>query len=244
VTPLPPVHIYVPGSRPDLFQSPALFLSASVPYKRDGLTAPAEIARNDRYIQAAQPALIREAVAHLCRFTFQRDINLIFGAHPSIAPMVLEAARRFGADSGRKRVIVFQSTYFESKRIPRETLALSNWQYGELLWTDQQTLRGQPDKKQSLRHMREVMVQSPKLIGAIFIGGMEGVEEESTLFTRHQPGKPSYAIGSTGSAAQELLSNSPDAFSGNHRTIRASDLMTLKSYPLLMKRLFSDLGKP
>ncbi len=90
-------------------------------YKRKGLTAPEEIARNDGYVQAAKPDLIREAGAHLCRFTFQRNLNLIFGAHPSIAPMVLEAARRFGATAGRKQVLVFQSAFFESDFIPRAT---------------------------------------------------------------------------------------------------------------------------
>lgn len=241
---LAPVPIYEPGSRPELFQFPALFLSASVPYKRKGLTAPADIARNDGYVQTAKPDLIREAVAHLCRFTFQRDLNLIFGAHPSIAPMVLEAARRFGVANGRKQVLVFQSAYFESDIIPRETLELANWASGELLWTEQRPQRGQPDRTQSLTHMRQVMAQSPHLIGAIFIGGMEGVEEESSLFQQHQPGKPCYALGSTGSAAKDLLSRSPDAFSGNNRAIHASDLLRLESYPLVMKRLFADLGVP
>jgi hypothetical protein len=183
-------------------------------------------------------------VAHLCRFTFQRDLNLIFGAHPSIAPMVLEAARRFGSANGRKQVLVFQSAYFESDLIPRKTLELANWESGELLWTERKTWRGQPDKAQSLTHMRHAMVQSPQLIGAIFIGGMEGVEEESTLFQQQQPGKPCYALGSTGSAAKDILSRFPDAFSGNNRAIRASDLMGLESYPLVMKRLFADLGVP
>ncbi len=45
-------------------------------------------------------------------------------------------------------------------------------------------------------------------------------------------------------AAKDLLSGAPGAFSGNHRDIRASDLMKLKSYPLVMKQLFADLGIP
>jgi len=241
---LPPVSIYTPGSQPDLFQHPALFLSASVPYERPGLTDPKAIARNRHYLASAKPALIREAVAHLCRFSFQRGLNLIFGAHPLISPMVLDAARRFGSSAGRKQVVIFQSAFFETDLIPRETLELANSGCGELLWTQKQAAKGKPDRDESLKHMRKVMVQSAHLVGSIFIGGMEGVEEESRLFAQHQRGKPCYAIGSTGSAAKDLLSRSPADFRGNNQSIHASELMTLESYPLVMKHLFADLGIP
>ena len=52
--------------------------------------------------------------------------------------------------------------------------------------------------------MREAMIRSQDFAAAIFIGGMEGVEEEYRMFRRIHPDKPVYPIASTGAAALAL----------------------------------------
>ena len=78
---------------------------------------------------------MREAVAYLCRYTFQQDLALIFGAHPAISPMALDIARRFVPSSPEKQVIIFHSAFFRPEDVSRATLDLANWDAGELLWT-------------------------------------------------------------------------------------------------------------
>ena len=56
------------------------------------------------------------------------------------------------------------------------------------------------DREKSLVHMREVMLSGPFNCG-IFIGGMEGVEDEYKMFIRLHPGVSAFPIASTGAAA-------------------------------------------
>ena len=62
----------------------------------------------------------------------------------------------------------------------------------------------QDDQQASLQRMREAMLATPFHVG-FFIGGMEGVEEEYTMFRHLQPGIPAFPIASTGAAAALLF---------------------------------------
>jgi len=246
----PRTAVYTLGSRPELFQRGAVFLSASIPYdkKFDPAQDSARYRDNQRYLATARPEAVREAVAQLCRYIFQQGLNLVFGAHPAISPMALDLARRFTppAERQEKRVIIFQSDIFRDS-VPSATLELANWEAGELLWTAQQGDPTWPDhgRAASLLHMRELMVQSPSLLAAVFIGGMEGVVDESRLFAQYNWGKLRYAIGSTGSASAELLATDEAHHSGNHPGPAMRKLLgTSPSYPLVIERIFADLGVP
>jgi len=235
---------YRVGDRPDLFGGRSIFLSASIPHRRRDKEPATETERQElnHYLATRQPDRIREAVGHLCRAAFSRGIQLIFGGHPQISPMVLEAATRFRSEeSPENLVVVFQSLWY-NERIPQKTLDLANWRYGTALWTE----AGQ-DRDQSLTIMRQAMVASPGLIGAIFIGGMDGIREEAVL--AHQAAIPRlFAIGSTGSAAADLLGQGarwgdavvpPEKFVG-----QAADEQTLQellAYPVVIARVFRDL---
>ena len=226
--------VYEPGTRPELFTHPAIFLSASVPYLRapDDLPPGYTVEDNRRLVESAEPRRIREGVSHLCRFAFRRDVDLVFGGHPAITPMVLESARRFGREA-RKRVVVFQSLFFEDK-IPKETFELARWELGTPLWT---APRGN-DRWRSLTWMREAMIASPNLIAAVFIGGMEGVFEEARIFKKTWGSLPCFAVGSTGSAAAVLLT-----MEGFHGTAAGRILLSeTSSYALVSRQIFKDIS--
>ena len=235
--------IYEPGDRPNLFENPAIFLSASVPFERletgeDGARLSTdEIDRNLRYLRTSQPARIRRAVTELCRFTFRSEVkyNLVFGGHPAISPLVLQAARQFVDDDGdEKRAIVFQSAYFCDK-IPAEARELGNWERGQLLYTE-----GLETKAASLFKMRQVMLdRSHDLRAAILIGGMEGIIDEVERFADTHKGAPIFAIGSTGSASQDVLEERTSLCSGSRAD--AATLRENASYPQVMHRIFKDL---
>ena len=227
-----------------LSAAPALLLSASVPYRRavpKGLK-PAERERfelrNQHYLETTQPARIRSAVVELTRAALMRGVRLVFGAHPAISPMVLSAARDAGAPE--LSVVVFQSGIYEDE-IPASTLELADWQAGKLFIT--QVCEGrnaEETKARSLAFMREMMVSVPGLRAAVFVGGMDGVEEEAQLFHRAHDGARRYALASTGSAALDLFERDRAAFSGSLRDARP--LAVSRSYALVAKHILDDLG--
>lgn len=174
-----------------------VFLSASVPYirhdDRDDRTA-----KCHEFTRTARPDRIRDAVAWLCRYAFAEDLALVFGGHPAISPMVLAAARAL-SQADQPAVFVFQSAWFRDK-IPPQTLELTDWTSGYLLWTEKRATKGD-----SLEHMRRRMLQLARgCIGGVFIGGMEGVVAEHELFGQVHRDVPRFVLPSTGGATLEL----------------------------------------
>jgi hypothetical protein len=219
---------------------PAILLSASVPFIRDSFPNAAEKKRNRDYVQSAHPQRIRQAVTELTKTALMRHAQLIFGAHPAISPMVLEAARNAGAPP--ESILIFQSDFFAG-RIPGSTLALSNWSAGRLFLTPKQSAKEEREaRNRSLDVMRRLMVSPKNLRGAIFVGGMEGVEEEAEIFKKQHPKLPRYAIASTGSAAQILFDRSPGDFAG--KLSEPDVLKTGRSYALLARQILDNMQIP
>ena len=208
----------------ELFSRPSVFMSASV----------ADPARGNEYRSPLQPAhLIRDAVIQLGHFVFARGWNLVFGGHPTISPMVLAVARN-RLTGNEKLVVAFQSLVFKNV-IPAETVQL--WEHGSLLLTPQLA-----DEPSSLAEMRRLMVTVPDLRAAIFIGGMKGVREESEAFDLHNPACPRFALGSTGSAAADLLNREPNAHCGDNPGLLET-LRDNRAYAVVMRRIFAVLDK-
>jgi hypothetical protein len=65
------------------------------------------------------------------------------------------------------------------------------------------------DREKSFAHMRDLML-SGSFLCDIFIGGMEGVENEYRLFLKAQPGSPVFPVASTGAAAANIYQSSPN----------------------------------
>ncbi|MEM1178239.1 MAG: hypothetical protein AAGM22_07850 [Acidobacteriota bacterium] len=218
------------GHRPELFQNPAIFLSASVPYdkkpRKEGFT--------DRqyldWIASCDGDLVRDLVSDLCQFAFSRNLGLIFGGDPAVTETVLESAQHFG-NTEPDRVLVFQSLQFWDV-IPKETFELEQGKLGTPIWTAQKE-----SKDASLTHMRRAMIGSPNLVAAVFAGGMDGLFEEEALCRELQPDVPCFAVGSTGGAAKDLLATG--RCHGERADRRTLDEST--SYPRVLGRIFDDL---
>jgi hypothetical protein len=230
-------------------EAPAILLSAGVPDRRDpveGMTADeqAELARvNQIYMATAQPQRIKLAVTELTRSALMRGMRLIFGAQRDISPWVLEAALQAGA--GADSILIFQSEFFRNQ-IPNSTLELADWSAGRLIFTPLKPGRRRLDEQAaSLEEMRKLMVRSPALRGAVFVGGMEGIEREAEIVLRDRPGLPCYALANTGSAARELYGRAPGRFAGN---LQQQDRWLLEDYRasfgLAARRILDDLGIP
>ena len=163
----------------------SVFLSASVP-----LPPPY---RHEKYFETSDPIAIRDAVRALVSAVLPEG-KLVFGGHPAITPMIRLLAHEKRIEL-KSHISLFQSRFFE-KQFPPEVKDFENLVLVEAV---------DGDRDASLLKMRQAMISSEDFDAGIFIGGMEGVEEEYKLFREIHPRKPAYPIASTGAAARILF---------------------------------------
>ena len=179
----------------------SVFLSASFPSGEHG-----------RQFEPFDPGGIADAVTAIVRAVLVRNGRLLFGGHPTITPLVLMVASEL---DGKDRVDVFQSKWFE-RQITDETHALVDAGYGTIHWT-----QGCSTREDSLQAMRAEMLRSDRaLIAGVFVGGMEGIEDEYCQFREFQPGVPRISIQGPGGAAARLPLDEAKEILGKHVTSR------------------------
>lgn len=164
-----------------------VFLSASVP--RPG--------RDPKYLVDLDVVAIAAAVRALVRVVLPNG-RLVFGGHPAISPFVLEAAATLGSHA-LDCVVMYQSEWYRSV-IPQDHQV-----FPRLTWTP-----AGADAAESLKVMRTRMLTDAPPIAGVFIGGMDGVEDEFALFRRHRPEAPAFPVASTGSAARIVFDDHPN----------------------------------
>jgi len=159
----------------------AIFLSASVP-----------IAGRGSYHQTANPFLIQCAVRELV-ISVIRTHRIVWGGHPSITPMIWSICEDLDVNYANS-VVLYQSRFFKD-RFPEENARFSN-----VVFTDEVT----DDREASLSIMRQTMLARDDLVGAVLIGGMDGVEAELTMFQQYHPNAFIVPVGSSGGAARDI----------------------------------------
>lgn len=157
-----------------------IFLSASIPLEE----------RNRKYYDSCDIVAIRDAVIALTMKVLPH-YKLIWGGHPSITPLIEYITKKVKIP--QTNVELYQSMHFKNK-FPIENRTFSN------------SLKFTNDKgniKQSIAELRSQML-SPKnnFVAGVFIGGMEGVEEEYDIFKKNHPNAICLPIASTGAAAK------------------------------------------
>jgi hypothetical protein len=161
----------------------AVFLSAGVPDPRRGA----------EYARTADVVAIASAVSALLHVTLGRR-QLVWGGHPAITPMVWAIAEDMGVDYA-VWVRLYQSLLYEDD-FPQENARFQNVTYTE---------RVDSDPARSLALMRRQMLESHGFVAGIFIGGMQGIEEEFQLFARLHPKAVVCPVASTGGAALRIF---------------------------------------
>lgn len=159
----------------------AIFLSASVPVVGRG-----------NYYESADPFLIQFAVREFITTALGRRL-IVWGGHPAITPMVWAVCEDLGVNFS-KAVVLYQSKFF-ADIFPEENEHFANVEYVDAVPNDREA---------SLLRMREAMLSREDLAAAVFIGGMEGVLAEHTMFTRFHPTAKILAVPAPGGAARQL----------------------------------------
>jgi len=156
-----------------------IFLSASIPLKE----------RDEKYFDTADIISIRDAVIALTTVVLPKH-RLIWGGHPSITPIIYHIMERLGLNI-QEHVTLYQSLFFE-KHFPED-----NNKFENVIFTENKF-----EKDASLLLMRKRMFTENTFVAGIFIGGMEGIEDEFKLFRELQPQAFVLPIASTGAAAK------------------------------------------
>ncbi|WP_026354797.1 SLOG domain-containing protein [Massilia niastensis] len=157
-----------------------IFLSASIP----------QPGRGDFHL-TANPFLIQFAIRELLTVCLGRRL-LVWGGHPAITPMVWAVCEELGVEYS-KTVTLYQSKLF-ADYFPAE-----NARFGNVVLVD--AVDG--DREQSLLKMRTEML-SGTFESAVFVGGMDGVITESSMFQKMHPQAKVLALRSPGGAALNL----------------------------------------
>jgi len=185
--------------------SSSILLSASVPLPE----------RDAKYFETADVIAIRDSIRSLIT-AIMPAAKIVFGGHPAITPMVRIVLRNMGV-SPREHITLYQSRFFEAQ-FPEE-----NESFEAVMLID-----AAESLEASLLKMRTAMIRGHDFNAAIFIGGMEGVEQEYRLFREIHPKIPAYPIASTGAAAKLLFDqNCPEK----------EELLTDLHYLSLFRRL-------
>jgi hypothetical protein len=138
---------------------------------------------------------IADAVTAMTRAILAANGRIAFGGHPTITPLILLIASN---RNERQLVDVYQSEWFDNEITP-ETRRLESLGYGKIHWTKRGESLGS-----SLTTLRKVMLKESNPLGAIFVGGMDGLFEEYGLFHREYPERPCIPVRGPGGAASRL----------------------------------------
>lgn len=156
-----------------------IFLSASIPLPE----------RNPKYHGTADIIAIRDAVVALATIVLPSH-RLIWGGHPSITPLINYVLQKLDIDI-QQHITLYQSIFFE-KHFPED-----NNKFQNVIFTDKLE-----NEKDSLDLMRRTMLSSCEFSAGVFIGGMEGVEDEYKIFKKINSNAIILPIASTGAATK------------------------------------------
>jgi hypothetical protein len=232
-----------------MLKGSAVFLSASFP-------SPG----SPTYYHSADPDEMTQAIVALARAVLAVQAGLVFGGHPTVSPLVMMVAEEYLPSSleerrqmvreGTSPVVIYQSRAFRGSISPA-TRRMQRLGLGKTVWAPpfgpEKSLVGETnDPRQfprSLRMLRRRMLTRHELVAAVFIGGMEGIKEEESMFKDLQPSKPCYAVGAPGGAARDLASTELSRIENVDDPNKdwARDLLVSREYPALMQRIMKDI---
>jgi len=166
-----------------------VFLSASIPYPD----------RDKKFYDTADIVSIRDAVRALATVVIPKA-QLVWGGHPSITPLIRFVADRMNVDL-KRHITLYQTLFFEDKFPP------DNFAFENIVLTERKN-----NRDESLLLMRSKLINENEFKVGIFIGGMEGINDEYVLFKERHPNALILPIASTGAAANILYENQPKDF--------------------------------
>lgn len=215
-----------------------IFLSASIPLPE----------RHPKYYETADIISIRDAVIALASISLNNH-RIIWGGHPSITPLIYYVIERtlinklerddwdFSLTEPEKEtiksqlkkkiqqhVLLYQTLYFKDE-FPAE-----NEMFQNVVLTN-----NLGDIPSSIHHLRQRMFSENQFAAAVFIGGMDGVVDEYSMFKELHPSALLLPIGSTGAAAKIVYEEHLPEELKNERLLKDYGYMSLYQKLLIDK---------
>lgn len=161
-----------------------IFLSASIPLP----------SRDAKYIETADIIAIRDAVIALTTVVLPHH-RIIWGGHPSITPLIYYVMEKFDMNI-QEHVKLYQSLWFKDIFPP------DNNKFENIVFT-----KKEDSIPASIKLLREQMFLENEFSAAVFIGGMDGIEDEYRMFKEYHPEALLLPIASTGAATKLVYEN-------------------------------------
>ena len=161
-----------------------IFLSASIPLP----------SRDTKYIETADIIAIRDAVIALTTVVLPHH-RIIWGGHPSITPLIYYVMEKLDMNI-QKHVKLYQSLWFKDIFPP------DNNKFENIVFT-----KKEDNIPASIKLLREQMFLENEFSAAVFIGGMDGIEDEYRMFKEYHPEAVLLPIASTGAATKLVYDN-------------------------------------
>lgn len=181
-----------------------IFLSASIPLPE----------RDAKYFETADIVAIRDAIIALTTVVLPKH-KIIWGGHPSITPLIYYVMEKLGLNI-QQHVKLYQSLWFE------HLFPVDNNKFENIVFTEK--LKDIPS---SIHLMRERMLSENKYSAAVFIGGMNGIEDEYKMFREKYPNALLLPIASTGAATKIVYDNLLPKEFKNERLLKDYGYMSL-----------------
>ncbi|WP_026811123.1 SLOG domain-containing protein [Arenibacter latericius] len=161
-----------------------IFLSASIPLP----------SRDAKYIETADIIAIRDAVIALTTVVLPHH-RIIWGGHPSITPLIYYVMEKLDMNI-QEHVKLYQSLWFKDIFPP------DNNKFENIVFT-----KKEDSIPASIKLLREQMFSENEFSAAVFIGGMDGIEDEYRMFKEYHPEALLLPIASTGAATKLVYEN-------------------------------------
>lgn len=161
-----------------------IFLSASIPLPE----------RHPKYYDTADIIAIRESIIALTSIALPHH-RIIWGGHPSITPLINYVMEKMGLNI-QEHVKLYQSLFFKDDFPPE------NNKFQNIVFTE-----NMGDIPSSIQRMRERIFSENEFVAAVFIGGMNGIEDEYNMFKDSHPKALLLPIASTGAATKIVYDN-------------------------------------
>lgn len=180
-----------------------IFLSASIPLPE----------RDAKYFETADIVAIRDTIIALTTVVLPEH-RIIWGGHPSITPLIYYVMGKLGLNI-QEHVKLYQSLWYE------HIFLEDNNKFENIVFT--QKLNDIPS---SIYLMRERMLTENEYSAAVFVGGMNGIEDEYKMFVEKYPKALLLPIASTGGATKIVYDNLPNDLK-NERLVKDYGYMSL-----------------
>jgi len=195
-----------------------IFLSASIPLSD----------RKKCFYETADVLAIKEAVRSLVEVVIPHG-RIVCGGHPAITPLLAMATKNSKKDINF--ISIYQSNIYEQ-----------NFPESVYDFIDLNLIDGNPEEhEESLKIMRQAMIQSQKFDAIVLIGGMEGVIDELEMFLEYHPNAQIIPLASTGAASRIVYENEKNKL--NPRFELDPRFENDYTYSSLFRRLFRNYLK-